>query len=273
MDDSWARLTDPSFPKEVLIMVIEAAVRHGAPYLDPELLKSPLGRVVDQIFTRWPENLGNEALHMIYQMAARALLKHSIFRIETGFTIEHTLGLPFVLEGVERFIRHLALDLRTMPVDGAHNFQLTRSSQAMESTRSLLPNLETCILQYHFIHGSRRPFLRSESGEPGSIETILSMINVKKVNDVTKLETTIVESLSAFREYGPGKRKFVRFSHYGREKKCLSTGPLVRVDDDVSLSDLSRVRDSTSVEDASMASAKRLFERAYWHDPRWRSSP
>lgn len=273
MGDSWARLTDPSFPKEVLIMVIEASVRRGAPYLSPELLESPLGRVVDQIFTRWPENLSNETIHMLYQMAARALLKYSIFRIETGFTIEHTLGLPLVLEGVERFVRHLALDLRTMPVNGAHNFQPTRSSQAMESMKCLLPNLETCVIQYHFIHGSGRPFLRGENGELGSIETILSMTNVIKVNCVTRLETTIVESLAAFREYGPGKRKFVRFSHYGRKKNCLSAGPLVRVDCDVSSSESSREGDSPDAEDSSLTSAKRLFERAYWHDPSWRSSP
>lgn len=271
-NDSWVRLMDPAFPKEVLILVIEAAVRCQAPCLSIELSSESLGGMANYIFARSQDILSYEDWGLPQQITARALLQQSIIKTTTGFTVGNTLRLPPVLEGRERFIRFLTLNVETMPRSGFHHLQLTRSAVAMQSTKSLLPNLETCVILYDFMHTDIDDF--DLFYDNMTVANMLTISNVKKVNHVTTLKTAILESIAAFREYGPGRRKFVCFRHSNGDGINLPKGPLVRVDGDLHMSDgKSSAEDAAEEDNAAAKVVERIFEEAYWHDPDFRDDP
>lgn len=269
--DSWARLTNPCFPREVLILVIEATVRSQAPYLS--LCVRPLRRFVDLIFARWPESMSRQTRGLLRQIAARALLTHSIIGIigiVGDFTKEYALEFPPVLRSREQFLRYLALEVGGWPSEGAYLWNLARSPQAIKKMRLQLPNLETCVILYTFIHDDGayfhyRPLITG--GKPGSVERILTMRIFKSRDCADTLESWILQSIAAFREDGPGKRRFVQFSHFDDDKERLSAGPLVRVDDDL-LQSTAPAAGHTS----NPSTTRRVFERAYWHNPNFRGS-
>lgn len=89
------------------------------------------------------------------------------------------------------------------------------------------PNLEVCVLSLHILHKVLTP----PTG-PDPIDTARGVHNVTRINGsykITSFENSLVELLRAFLERGPGRRKFVRFSHGLPAKHPLYFGPMVGI--------------------------------------------
>ena len=262
------RISSPSFPPELRVLVGEATVRSQLPYWRTDESTS-LEQVTEKVFQEWPKTLGNDERSSLQQISARAMLTHSLIILPSIFTLQCTLETPPEIRKSEHLIRHLALDLFTQTRDGTYNRELNRASQGMASLKLLFPNLESCVVMVHLRHNFHLVDYNLTNGRradlPGSARECLSLRNVKKASNIITLEQTLVEFIAAFLEHGPGKRKFVRFAHSDiRTPELKLIGPLARVKSQEPLCSVLTTQELTPEEGQENADAKRIFKAAYW---------
>lgn len=164
--DCLERITGRSFPRELLIQVVEATIELQIPYWRVDYSTS-LASVTSKAIRKWPESFGSNSQRMVQEISANAVLKHSLIIIPAIFTSQFTLVTPPEVQGSEDRIRYLALDLRTTPHDGAHDRKLRRFSQGMTSLKSLFPNLHSCVISMHLAQNTS-----SVQGLPVATDTL-----------------------------------------------------------------------------------------------------
>ena len=260
------RIADPSFPEELRTLVFEATMKLHVPYVKTDQSIS-LTKVASQAFGKWPENIGDDAQRLLKLSSTRAVLTQSLIIIPANFTLQFSLITPSAVQGSGHLIRYLALDLHVAPRDGTCHKELNRGSQSMASLKQLFPKLESCVFMTHLDHdlgrGRGSSLMTDRHGQPSSVTASLDFRNVKNGGKVITLEESFIEFIGALCEQGPGKRKFIRFSHSDIHKPSTKmVGPLVRVNskDKGTSSDLLPMQLLADEEDH----AERVFQKAYW---------
>lgn len=266
--DCLERITGRSFPRELLIQVVEATLELQIPYWRVDQSTS-LATVASKAIRKWPESFESSSQRMIQEISANAVLKHSLIIIPAIFTSQFTLVTPPEVQGSEDRIRYLALDLRTTPHDGVHNRELRRCAEGMTSLKSLFPNLQSCVVLMHLAHNTgsepRLPIATDTLGRPTFVRSTLKCRNFKTFSTIITLEETFVNFISTFLRNGPGKRKYVRFIHGSRQNPSLKRiGPLVDMSVQKPIRSLLSMEQLTLEEDRFALEAKRIFQEAYW---------
>lgn len=257
------RISGPSFPRELLTLVVETTVGSQVPYWSIDQSIS-LANVADKAFRKWPESFGNDSRCLFREMSARAMLKHSLIIIPAIITAQLTITVPREIQGSESRIRRLALDLHTTPRDGAHNRELSRCSKSMASLEALFPNLESCVILIHLAHNTghvdHAQIATDALGRPSYVVSTLNCRNLKTIGKIVTLGETFVEFIATLLRQGPGKRKFVRFTHSSLQCPSVKRiGPLA----DVSVPGPDALT-SEEEEDQFTVDAKHAFREAYW---------
>lgn len=197
--------------------------------------------------------------NLIQQTSARAILQHSLIIMPATFTLQFSLVTPPDAQGSEHLIRHLVLDLETIPRDGTYNRELNRGSQSMASLSSLFPNLKSCTFEVHLAH-----IVQGGTTVMGSATRALSYRNVKKISKIITLRKTLVEFIEAFLERGPGMRKFIRFAHSSFNGVTYKQiGKLVPVSSRKPAGTVPPSGAIAMVEHGLAAYAERIFQEAY----------
>ncbi|KAM0702666.1 hypothetical protein Q7P35_010097 [Cladosporium inversicolor] len=269
--DCLERISGPSFPPELLTLVVETTVGSQVPYWRIDQSNS-LADVANKAFRKWPENFGGDSRCLFREISARAMLKHSLIIIPATFTLQCTLTTPPEAQGSEHRIRRLALDLHTTPRDGAHNRELSRYSKSMASLKLLFPSLESCVIMIHLAHNTGHVdyahITTNALGWPSYVVSNLNCRNLKSIGNVITLEETFVEFIANFLRHGPGKRKLVRFTHISLQCPSLKRiGPLADVrrrESIVGVLGLDALTSEEEEEDQFTVDAKHAFREAYW---------
>lgn len=250
----------PAFPSEMLMAVLEAAIRSERLQwraTQPESLKA----AVDE-FLAWPSAFDANMRTQLQEVAGRALLKKAIIELPADFTLNNgttELVLPPAIVGNEKHIRHLVLEIKLNPRNPACQVQLNMACRGVGSLSSRLPKLEVFVASL-FLERNESEF-RAESFDPKK----LALRNQKgwKIADVEDLKTTLVRFFEVLHAKGPGRRKFVRF--VDRKKDCFAhTGPLIKVSEFMAL----KTKGGSSQDDASKSPtgpsvAEQVLEQAY----------
>lgn len=254
------RMLGPAFPSEMLMAVLEAAIRSERlrwRATEPESLKA----AVDAFFA-WPSALNANMRTHLQGVAGRALLKKALIELPADFTLSNgttELNLPPAIAGNEKHIRHLVLEIKLNPRNPACQVQLNMACRGIAPLSSRLPQLEVFVVSL-FLERNDSEF-RAESFDPKK----LALRNQKgwKITDVEDLKTTLVRFFDVLHAKGPGRHKFVRF--VDRKKDGFAhTGPLVKVPEFVapkSEDGSSQVDASNSPTDPSVA--EQVLEQAY----------
>lgn len=267
------RLTDSSFPRELLLNVIEATVQRQ--WVSHWIATQPgsLENMTRTLFL-WPNNIPQSTRDFFQQQAVQALLKISIIAIPVGFTVQATFLTPPLLAGHEQHLRNLVLDLKTSPGDGKYNREMNKSIKSMPSLLSLFPRLKSCVFLLHFRNTRNHPQM---GFHPRFFnDFVLDYKNLQPTSSSSKWEfvdfkDTILDFIANFTRSGPGQRKFIRFSNNCEfrsdakdSRSEIHVGPLVDVSYQVEASTaMASGEGATDTEDASVAHAVRIFELAY----------
>jgi hypothetical protein len=218
-------MLNPAFPAEMLMAVLEAAIRSERlrwRATEPE----PLKAAVDEFFA-WPSALDANMRTQLQEAAGRALLKKAIIELPAEFTLNNgttELVLPPAIAGNEKHIRRLVLEIKMNPRNPACQVQLNMACRGVAPLSSRMPKLEVFVVSL-FLERNDSGF-RAESFDPKK----LALRNQKgwKITDVEDLKTMLVRFFEVLHAKGPGRHKFVRF--VDRKKDGFAnTGPLVKV--------------------------------------------
>jgi hypothetical protein len=269
-EDCIKRISAISFPRELLVAVAEAAV--ASQILHLRLNQSiSLAEVGQRAFRKWPEHLKSDVRSFLLQLAARAILEHSVIVIRAVFIssgTQFTVKTPPAIQGSEVNIRFLALDLCTVSRDAVPNPELGKAIHSMASLKPLFSNLDSFTLTIHFVHDTqygRSHLTTDRPGLPCSVKGTLSFRNLVAFATFITLETTIVGLFDTLLDFGPGKRKFIRFAHSEAHRPYRRLiGPLVRVSCHRLFTSLRAAEKLATEEDHSAADAERIFQQAYW---------
>ena len=262
------RLTGSSFPRELLRLVVEATVKptiFSFSTSQSQLLES----VSKQVFTRWPEDLRVDARTLLLEETTDAILQYSFIKIPADFTSKHTMPVPQALLGKEHLLRYVSLDVYTIPHGGCFNNDLESGVESMALLKQHFPRLEVCIilLQCH-----QRSV--SNSGRTSRMRSIkdLSIMPFLSGRDgqghggrsVETLEELVVKFIDTLRTQGPGKRRFIRFSHSEETSITKLVGPLTRVSGQEPSGGLGPIQRLAVEENRFGTDAERIFQEAYW---------
>jgi hypothetical protein len=257
-DEAFRLLTNASFPPKLLSLVFEAAVKAQVPRLLVNQ-STTLATVAKAICSQWPKDLGSDVRSLLLKTTTRAILEHSLIKISATFTPQHELIVPPTLQGSEDLLGYLVLEVQSMPRENASIGRLNQGTESIGNVGLHFPNLEVCVVLLHIIHEGQTPLIHSAGMD--SIERTRSYRVIKRTKgayQVTTVEYGIVEFIDAFFERGPGKRKFVRFSHEYLNQRPFYVGPLVRVRYREPSNDAPSTGETTP-----MVNAKHIFDTAY----------
>ena len=148
---AFQRLTGPSFPRDLLQLVVEAVANSSSSFSFSTSQSRLLELVSKQVFTRWPEDLGSDARSLLLGEAVDAILRYGFFKIPAELTATRTIPIPQAVHGKEHLLRHLSLDPYTMPRGDSFDRELESGVESMALLKLQFPCLEACVilLQYH----------------------------------------------------------------------------------------------------------------------------
>ena len=251
------RMLDPEFPSEMLLAILEAAVRLGRLQwhaTEPGSQKA----VVDEIFA-WPSALEPDMRAQLQRAAGRALLKKAIIELPADFTSSNSttdLVMPLAIMATEQHIRHLVLEIKLNPRSPACQAQLNKACRGIAPLSLRIPKPEVFVVSLFFekhegeyldkSFNPKKLMLRNQTGW--------------KTTDSEDLKTTLLKFLNVLRVKGPGRHKLVRFiDRHGIE--YAHAGPLVKVPEFVT----PQTRNGPSEFDTSEGPtvAEQVLEQAY----------
>lgn len=241
------RILQPEFPPELLIQVVEAYVYTQALRWHVGW-KESLDKAVDRLFA-WPTG-EQQTPADIRQLANVPLLNHAIIELRAMFAPKSnykSLTIPNALEGNEQHIRHMVLDLEVVP--HMYNRELERARGAMGGLALQFANLETCVLTVIMAEQQNSVELFA-SNNSGLVTPLASLLGGPV--PTKPLKPTLIDLIDSLAAKGPGKRKFVRFTHQIGPRACVR--PLV---------DVSRFKQHQAQTGASATGGKHIFDRAY----------
>lgn len=201
------RLVDPSFPRELLLAVTEAAIGsrslHWKPS-DEHSLEMQAFR-----FFRWPRGVEGNTKIFLRQTVASVLLRAFLMTLSMRFTPQGNLIIPQALQrnSMSRWhLRRLVLKPRTLTLaSGGELHGLNENIDGVKFSGNLFPRLETCVC-----------LLRMST--PWSWGSYILR------REEIVLKERLVEFIAAFQRHGPGRRKLIRLHLDG------AVGPLVMLD-------------------------------------------
>ena len=240
------RLTDPAFPAELRLIIIEATVEPRTMYWKKPMLRG-LDWLTENFFV-WPHGVEDFTRSMLRQTVADVLSKAFLVKMPMEYLLKrraflntlHAPAVPPALHGIANNIRRLVLDHRvSLSVDGPWCLNLDEGIDGMKLMETIFPNLDVCI------------FLLK-------IETWHRTLRDRDVAAICKF-------IAAFLDHGLGRRKLIRLS-----QRTVSQGPLVELSSHnprVLKCGNSQVGDSGTGEQSSIDYAERIFRQAH---PYWR---
>ena len=252
------RLTDPVFPPELLLNVIEAAVKPRTLYWKAEASeKKPLA---DGVFV-WPLNISQETRAILQDTVARVGSAAFLVKIPWACITKNAIAVPPSLQGNAARVRRLVVTLPVNPRDGLYYRELNRAIDGMASLGTCFPVLKTCIFLLH-VDMDRQSVDRKGK--------MLRFRNIRAYKNVITLRKTFIWLITAFLEHGPGQRKLIRFDHHYRSvlRGASGIGPLTAVENQNTWSDAKGElqEEERENEKSSLAvSAERVFEKAYMY--------
>lgn len=218
------RILDPTFPPELLLSVLEAA-------LASERLRwrgdaDSLESAVDEFF-HWPPAIDQHQRRMIQRAAAPILPRTATIEIPAQFKLQGggamLLTIPKVLQGHEHHIRYLVLDVRLDDRDGASQGELNKTCRAMDGMKAMFAGLKVCTISLLFDN-------RKTTVGRSFVDDKLRLRNRTSFSQSETLKVSLVRLFNDFYERGPGERKFVRFlDQCPRDGSFAHAGPLVNV--------------------------------------------
>lgn len=231
------RLVEPSFPRELLLIIIEAATGsqslHSWPSED-----HTIDMLADSFFL-WPCGVENETRIILRQTVADVLLKAFLTTLLLRIATHDTLMVPLSLNGNSVHIRRLVVELPPMFLDGRGSlFVGAADIRGIELLRKYFPRLETCICLLRL----------------GAFWSNLQILSRAKAAAVKK---RLAEIVAAFLKYGPGRRKFI---------DCGDTSPLVEHSHREGSGDVDVRLDAKETDDGDSffaLSAERIVEQAH----------
>lgn len=231
------RLVYPAFPRELLLMIIEAATGSRCLYWWPSE-DHTLDMLADSFFL-WPCGVENETRIILRQTVADVLLKAFLTKMLLRIATQDTLMVPLSLNGNSVHVRRLVFELPPMFLDGRGSlFVGAADIRGIELLQKYFPRLETCICLLRL----------------GAFWTNLQVLSPRKAAAVKK---RLAEIVAAFLKSGPGRRKFIR---------CGDTSLLVEHDRHEALGDANVRQDAEETgdgEDLFALSAERIVEQAH----------
>ena len=243
--DIMRRLTNPAFPPELLLTVIEAATGSQAFYWKP-----PEDHTLDMLaesFFQWPRGVDSDSRIVLRQTVANVLLKAFLVKLSLRLATQSTLMIPLSLNGNSIRVRRLVVEPYHIGVSTVGDLEgLEWGIRSVEVLKASFPRLETCIclLRPGSFWGARKTSPRMKDAE------------VKK---------GLAQFVAAFLRSGPGRRKLIR---------CGAVAPLVESSHHEASGDASLeldVVENVNGEDSFASSAERIVERAhtFYRRPVW----
>lgn len=191
------RLVDPAFPRELLLIIIEAATGSRSLHWWPSE-DHTLDMLAESFFV-WPCEVESDTQVILRQAVADVLLKAFLTKILLRVTTKDTLMIPLSLNGNSIHVRRLVVELPPIFLTTGGRFNEAESFRGLELLRTSFPKLETCIRLLRL----------------GTFWIILDILPPAKVIAAKKI---LAEIVAVFLKFGPGRRKFVR---------CGDASPLV----------------------------------------------
>lgn len=253
--ETMTRLKDPKFPRELLLIVIEATIESSTLYWKAEM--SQTKPLADGVFV-WPLNMDQNTRASFQHIVARIASEAFLVKIASTCLAQHATNVPPSLLGNTTYVRRLVVDLPVLPKDGSYHRELNRSIDGMASLRASFSNLSTCIFLLHV------DMKCLESDRKGDM---LEFRNIRGYNNSITLKKTFIWLVAAFLEYGPACRKLMRFSH-SSERMGQGVGPLTELNAHSASSNVEaelQLDEAGNEKDPLTISAECVFEKAYMY--------
>lgn len=222
------RMFDRNFPAEMLLAVLEAAIRSERLQWRATAPES-LDAAVDDFFA-WPSALDPDLRTRIRRVAGRALLGKAIIELPADFTNGNDgttdLVLPLAIMGNEQDIRHLNLEIKLSPRSPACQAQLNKACRGIGPLSSRIPKLEVFVVSLVLERDEHDRGRLDQSFDLGNLD----LRNYTSFKTTEDLKTTLERLLEILYAKGPGRHKWVRFIDW-RKDFFAHAGPLVRVPD------------------------------------------
>ena len=259
--ETLQRLTSSALPGELLKLVVEAAAKSLTSSIST-IQSSLLETVAEKVFARWPEDLTDGTRSLLRQEAVDVMLKHNFIKVPAKFTSLHTYWLPQILRGKEHMLRYLLLDVYTLPCTSSFT---NRLEFGVDSVKLDLPHLEVCVVLLHF-HRTTDLDITDVFQTVCDLPTSQVMYR-NRCNgclELNTLEELVVAFIDSFFTLGPGKRKFIRFSHSFGRRKTKWLGALTQVGPQKLPGGVPPTQQPEKEEGWFTTDAQRIFEEAFW---------
>lgn len=208
--DTMNRLASPDFPPELLLQVVETAVKLQVGHWKVTY-SHKLDALAASLFA-WPDGVTDATRRLLRQTAETALLKRCIIRIPADLDVCLPLRyqIPSALLKSESNVKHLAIDLDNH-AGSSYSRELSAATDHMAMLAEAFPRLTTCTFLLRIEYDSLAVWPRSTA----SVEaTILGLSGWRVQDTITRctMEDHLVDFIAAFVRSGPGRRKRIRFN-------------------------------------------------------------